>query len=474
MNKSLALLLSLLLLNGCSAFRSYKDEQKPILESLESEKANEALATLETTAPKEKDLLYYMEKGELLRLNKNYKESLTCWTQADSMIHQWENEEKINLQKVGDNIGSVLLNDRIRNYDGEDYEKVLLSTRQALNYFALGNLEDANVEMKKTWERESLIKSLHEKEMQQAEEKAKKEGYSINASDLNGYPVATLNSAEVISLKNGYQSAFSQYLSGFLAEASGDIGNAAAGYREAIELQPSLVSIRQHLAGLDQRINQQNAPIDANLEKGKKSKNGKLKKETKPEVITEEIDPDSADVLFVVENGFAPTRSGIKIPIPVPQAGLLTAIWPVLETDPRSSIKASAITLPSSQTLKLESITNVEAMAKRSLKDNLPGIMLRQAIRTAAKGAAQAAAYNQNVYAGLAVNAFNFATEQADERIWKSLPQEITIARARLPQGAHSIKIQTNDGIRAININVKDKYCVVPVRIINKATYVLQ
>jgi hypothetical protein len=81
----------------------------------------------------------------------------------------------------------------------------MLSTRLALAYLAAGKTEDALVEIKKTWEREDFIKSLHEKEIGEAERAASQKGYSTRVQDLKGYPVSTLDSDEVINLKNGYQ-----------------------------------------------------------------------------------------------------------------------------------------------------------------------------------------------------------------------------------------------------------------------------
>ncbi len=248
-------------LHGCSTFRSYKDEQKPILESLAANSTTDALAKLEKNAPSERDLLFFLEKGEIQRIGKSFTESISTWTEADHMIETWENEAKVNMGKIGAAIGSTLINDKVLKYDGEDYEKVMLTTRQALNYLAAGQQDDAMVEMKKTWEREELIKQIHEKEIESAEEEAKSKGYKTEYSDLKGYPISTLNSPDVISLKNGYQNAFSQYLAGFIAESTGDIGNAAAGYRTAIELQPNIESLKQHLAELDARIAAKNKAL---------------------------------------------------------------------------------------------------------------------------------------------------------------------------------------------------------------------
>ena len=347
--------------------------------------------------------------------------------------------------------------------------------------------------MKKTWEREALIKELHDKEFTESENEAKAKGYKTDISELKGYPIETLNNPEVQSLKNGYQNAFSQYISGFLAEASGDVGNAAAGYRTAIELQPNLISIKQHLADLDARMTQKNTKTVQTITEEKnvktESKYKKVKDKKKSHSESKEQNShltssstlqnlqapinNQSDVLIVVENGISPKRTGITIPLPIPSAGLVPISFPLLENEPISANKAISIRLPDNTITNLDLITSIDAMARRSLKDHLPYIMVRAAIRGAIKGAAQAVAYKENTFAGLAVNAINIATEQADERIWKLLPADILIARVHLPEGSHSIKLLMSDGEHSVDIKVSGKYSVVPIRVVGQAIYTL-
>jgi hypothetical protein len=384
-----------------------------------------------------------MEKGELLRLKKSFPESIASWKQSDKKIAEWESEAKVTLSKVGSGVASAVVNDKSSRYDGQDYEKVMLSTRLALDHIALGDLDGARVEIKKTHEREALIQELHSKEIQEEEDDAHEKGISTSVSELNGYPVATLNTPEVLGLKNGYQNAFSHYLAGFLYESIGEVGMAAPGYKKAIELSPNNNSIKEALSGLDIRTSQSKSQTDS-------------------------------DVLFVVENGFGPSLNSITVPIPVPAAGLVPISFPLLESDSTATIAVKSIILPDSKALPIETITNIDAMAKRSLYDRLPGIILRGAIRAAVKGAAQAVAYQQHQLAGLAVNLINVATESADERIWKSLPSNIAIARTRLPLGKNKLTVNTSLGSYSVEVDVKNNYTLIPMRLLANSLAVLQ
>ena len=494
--RSYALFAAFLTLNGCATFRSYNSETQTLVSSIATGQVDQAITEHEAKTGSDKDLLYFMEKGELQRLKKLYPDTIATWTEADQIIAQWESEAKISGAKVGQAVGSVVVNDKLRRYDGEDYEKVMLSTRLALAYLAAGKTEDALVEIKKTWERENLIKTLHEKDIDEAENTAKEKGYKTKSEDLKGYPIATLNSPDVTNLKNGYQNAFSHYLSGFLYEAAGEESLAAASYRTAIELQPSLGVLKDGLMGMDNRFAKPAIPAVAQQEKPtlpvtkastkkskKKGKKGKAVQQVAVAPIAAPVpvqtspfiaQSNESDVLFVVETGVAPFKKSIMIPLPIPYAGVVPISFPVLETNPVSANKAASITLPNNSTMQLTTIASIENLSRRSLKDNLPWIMVRAAIRAAVKGGAQAAVYQQNALAGVALNAINVATEQADERVWGLLPAEITIARVKLPEGQSTVKIQTSQGMKEVSVNVSGKHVVIPIRLIGSSIYNLQ
>ncbi len=494
--RSYALFAAFLTLNGCATFRSYNSETQTLVSSIATGQVDQAITEHEAKTGSDKDLLYFMEKGELQRLKKLYPDTIATWTEADKIIAQWESEAKISGAKVGQAVGSVVVNDKLRRYDGEDYEKVMLSTRLALAYLAAGKTENALVEIKKTWERENLIKRLHEKDVDEAENTAKEKGYTTKSEDLKGYPIATLNSPDVTSLKNGYQNAFSHYLSGFLYEAAGETSLATASYLTAIELQPSLKVLKEGLTGMDNRLAKPAIPVISQQEKAalpltkssakkskKKGKKGKSVQQIAAAPIAAPVpvqtspfiaQSNESDVLFVVETGVAPFKKSIMIPLPIPYAGVVPISFPVLETNPISANKAISISLPNNSTMPLTTITSIENLSRRSLKDNLPWIMVRAAIRAAVKGGAQTAVYKQNLLAGLVVNAVNVATEQADERTWGLLPAEITIARVKLPQGQSTVKIQTSQGVKEVTVNVSGKHVVIPIRLIGSSIYNLQ
>src|SRR5207245_3590180 len=123
--------------------------------------------------------------------------------------------------------------------------------------------ERARVAIKQTHELEATIAEARAKELAQAEAEAKKRGAKTSFKELNGYPVESIDNPEVNALKNGYQSALSHYLAGFVYESLGEPSLAAPGYRLANELRPNQPLLEEALRGLDQRVSARHGGLTA-------------------------------------------------------------------------------------------------------------------------------------------------------------------------------------------------------------------
>jgi uncharacterized protein len=433
-----------LVLSGCGTMRSYDRELSQTMGLTASGRPDLALVELEkNNTSEEKDLLYYEEKGQLLNIIGRFDESRSTWLSADEKIKIWEAEVTADPNKVIGDIGSVVLNDKTRRYDGQDFEKVMLSTKLALNHLQLGDFDAARIEIKKTHEREAIIAGLREKEFDKLEEKKKEKNIKTEAKDIKGYPVETLNDPEVTSLKNSYQSAFSHYLAGFVYEALGEPGLAAPGYRTAIELRPDIKWLEEGLAKLESR------------------KYG--------------IKPDETDVLFVVEVGAVPARQSISFPVPVPTVKGMRAVpfsIPVIRPDKTLSLPTQ-ITVDNRQPIDIYAATSLSAMALRALKDDMPGIIIRGSIRAMSKIVAEEASKDLPLLQ-LGVIVGGVIMESADERVWRTLPSHILIGRAVLPAGQHVLNISTPYGQRSATFEVAGMHAIIPMRLLGDKLFLTQ
>ena len=245
--------MAIALLSGCATVPSHDKSVGGSIAATRQGDVSGAIRQLEiqTEGPRKNDLLLNLEKGELLRIGTRYKESLAAFEVADVKVNQWEADAKSTPGKLVGHIGAVLAGDNSREYEGQDYEKVMLTTRMAMDRINLGDLDNARVDIKRTHEREAVIAEFRAKETEAAELDAKDKGIKPGVKELNGYPVETLNDPDVLKLKNGFQNALSHYLSGFVYEALDEPGLAAPGYRKANELRPNLPVLEEGLRGLD-------------------------------------------------------------------------------------------------------------------------------------------------------------------------------------------------------------------------------
>jgi hypothetical protein len=425
-------------LTGCASMQSHDKLASDVQSAGRTGGVSAALAQLEASAKSEDDktaLLYNLERGELLRMDRRYEDSTNAFLLADIKVKEWEETAKTNPTKLMGTVGAALISERLKNYEGQDYEKVWLTTRLAMNRVALGDFENARVDIKRTHEREAIIAEFRSKETLAAEEEAKSKGATAGGKELNGYPVETLNDPEVLALKNGYQNALSHYLAGFMYEVLGESGLAAPGYRKAIELKPETGVLEEGLRGLDNRTS-----------------------------FTWKRRQRMTDVLFVVEAGDAPARKPKAFTIPVPTGrGMVTASisYPVIEPskDPLLTTLSAAGT-----DLKLEKVVDVNVMARRALKDEMPGMVLRGVTRAVAKGVMQNELQKRGGLVGGLIGAVaSAATEVADDRMWRMLPGRVYIARGYLPPGEHVVTV--NGRALPDPVKIDGQYALVPLRL---------
>jgi uncharacterized protein len=426
-----------IILSGCAAFSSYDRKTGETVSAVQNGEIELALEKHENQREEEKKkLLYHLEKGSLLQIKGDTENSIQSLMEADKIVQIWEEKAKLNPGKVLEGIGSSIINDKVITYEGTDYEKVFVTTDLAILQSSEGNWDKARTEIKKTHEREAVISNFNEKKYAKVEKES--EGNDVQVSsykELNGYPVEIFNDPAVLNLKNSYQNALSHYLAGYVYEALGEPSLAAPGYRKAIELNPNATILDDALKNLDRRSNK------------------KLKRK--------------ADVLFIVKSGFVPAKKSMTIPIPVfTSDGLLAApiSFPYLKSN--TLFHPSALTVDSREAA-LHTVVNVDAMAKRELKDRMPGIILRSTIRATLKAVAQKEVQERDALFGLALMLVNVVSESADERMWRLLPSSTLLARTSLDYGEHTVTIGANQ----FQINVTEPYNVIPIRVVGNLAY---
>jgi len=440
---------------GCAGLRSYDEELHATVNSAASGNIDAAIKTLDAANSGTKDLLYFLELGMLQRLGHRYSDSQKAWQEAAARVQPGDLPQGDAFDLLR-NASSYVVNDSVRPYNGYDYEKTMLLTHMALNFLAMGDFAQARVAITQTHELESQIAEARRKEIERVEEDAKKRGAQTSFKELNGYPVETIDNPEVNALRNSYQSALSHYLAGFVYEALGEASLAAPGYRLANELQPNQPALEEALRGLDERM-------------------------SRP-------DDGMTDVLFVVGSGLAPALQSRQFRLPVwigTRTVLVVASFPVMVGTQFGRPPAGLAFDGGADSVSLTPLTSIDLMARRRLLDDMPGIMLRSSVRAASRAALQAGLQQAPQGGGrdsgaaalgaavaLAIAATSVVVEKADERTWRTLPAEISIARARLRPGLHTITLLGADGMRTADVNISGRYAVVDLRLLRGRLFV--
>ena len=413
-----------LLLCGCasSVLTSYNASLTPVLQQLEQGDAPGAAANFSARNNTKSDVLFLLEQGEFWRNASQFDRSNEAWLNATQLLNQNDLNSN-NPQQWLDNSLQYVLNDKAKPYAGHDFERVLMGSRLALNYIAQGRWDDARVEIKKSHELEAQIAEQETLRNLSIEEKSKEKRVPSWA-DIGGYPVQMIDAPEVLALKNSYQSAISHFLAGFVYEARGEKSLAAAGYRQAIELQPNQAVLENSLRDLDIRPTKNDGKVD---------------------------------VVILVEAGLAPARMAQNFTLPLPyrdQYGywntrLASMSFPTLSTSIQTDPVGWRI---NQQELPLNLVTDTSLMSRRALRDEMPMILLRSTARAVSRWAISSTMdrkQSRNTAnggdLGLALVSALFEiggaiTEQADDRCWRSLPGRFYLARLRLAPGRYTIK----------------------------------
>jgi len=149
----------------------------------------------------------------------------------------------------------------------------------------------------------------------------------------------------------------------------------------------------------------------------------------------------SGELIVILSNGLAPIKSESAIMTFSSEIqGNVRVALPVYRYDAKPARK-SRVNI-GGELVQLEAVENVDRLARRALEEEMPGIMARAVTRAVVKYQSQKAAQDHNDLAGLLLTLTNLVTERADTRSWTTLPQEIQLARVRLPPGRHQVSIE--------------------------------
>ena len=407
--KIVCLLVAGLLLQSCA---SYNQRATSMRDGLTTGHPEVALSMAEEVDPENKDVLPSLDKGMLRRMTGDYKGSNRAFEAAKQEI------DRLYGISVTENLASVTVNETMRSYVGDRYEQLLLHAYMAMNYIEMGDFDAARVEML------------------QADVKMKEWGDKPEDDP------------------------FLRYLEGIIYEALGEYDQALVSYRQAYTIYngdtgrpypPVPESLKKDLLRMLVKM-------------GLRDEYRRYAKTFGMQNFKPDAMANNGDLVVILNNGLAPIRSETAVYLysPEVQQNLRVAF-------PTYAGKAPPLRQPvidvAGRQFSMETVENVDALARYSLEQAMPGIMARAMARAVVKYNTQKAAHDQGSLAGLLMTVTNIATERADTRSWSTLPQAIQLQRISLPAGEHKVRIEMRNAAGRTVDEIKDKVRIRPGKI---------
>ncbi|GAC21500.1 COG3014 family protein [Paraglaciecola arctica] len=380
--------------------------------------------------------LNLLEKARLHYLANDWAQSRKDFALVSNVLDEEATKAKLRLSGGASNMAALVSSDNAIAYHVPAYEQTMLHSYQALNYLFLGQLEGALVEVR----RANLVQ---ENALKQNQQDLAKEQANFDKKSLNqAYPSM---SAMIGDIKNGFQNAYTFYLSGLLYEAALQPNDAYIDYKRALEIYPNNHYLQQDVLRLATKLNMTDDLALFSAKYGAYQSNK----------IT-----DAGELVILIENGAINPKQEVALNLPIfsgyNQPRLFSFALPVYQGT-LTRYTPLKITV-AGQTYTSEQIVRLQSLASKQLQEQMPGLVTRQALRLVAKEKLRSTMSKEGGDIGniLAV-IYNAASEQADTRSWLTLPDEVQILRLSLPAGKQLIDINFGDKTELIEVDIQAK-----------------
>lgn len=429
--------LCLTVLTGCSSvavknvFVGYNQQLQPTRQLAWQGQFDAAAQSVELGPVDSRNhILQLLQQGRTLFLAQDYDASLARFQQAAHVLAQLDKQAEYRLSQGVNLAATTVTNDNLLPYDLPDYERTMLHHYLALNYLALAQLEPALVEVRKAQQAQLRAAQKRQDDLRQAANEAAEQGVipDVNAA-FNGYPDM---SGLIGKVKNGYQNAYTFYVSAILFELVGEPNAAYIDYKKALEIAPDNPYIQQRLLHLAQQLGmKQDLALYQKL-----FPHGKVQPPT----------PQSARLVVMIEQDLVAAKQDMHLPVPIRSSdgyyGVFNVAVPVYNQAPRASAR---VELWQQQSIAANSaqITGLTSLAAKQLQEDMPATLVRQALRVYTKEMVRKnVADSAGDWGNLLVNLYNTLSETADTRSWSMLPGNVQVIDVAIASGEQSVELR--------------------------------
>ncbi|MBU2870822.1 hypothetical protein [Colwellia sp. E2M01] len=384
--------------------------------------------------------LTLLEKGRLEYLAMNTSLSQQDLEKVYQRVKEQQQAAKIQLSRQTAKVASVVTNDNAMSYDVPYYEQSMLNSYQALNYLNQQDLSGALVEIRRANIVQNNALKANRQSIEDSQKKMADEG--ISQKTLNSkYPA---QSTAIGQVKNGFQNAYTFYLSGVLYEAAGQVNDAYIDYKKALEIYPSNTTVQKDVWRLANQLAMSN---DIEI----------FTKRFAPAITQSVSVSNNGQLVLIVEQGIVNSKQQVSLSLPIFSYHNNVRFYNVaLPVYPNTLQKYSGVSLSyQGKNYQSEEIVRLQSLAAKQLQDNMPGIVTRQIVRLVAKEQIRKQAARKGGDIGnILANLYNIVSEKADTRSWSTLPDSIEILRVDLAAGQHDLTLNINGNKQTITVNI--------------------
>jgi len=409
------------IVSGCSTigfndlFNDYATNTTPVRQAISNNNIENARTLIKTNSKAHSNyLLNQLEQGRIADLANNPDSAQTYFETVYQQMQAKRQAAKIQVSAGLEQSNALLTNDSAIGYIPPAYEMSMLHSYKALNYVYKRDIESALVEIRRANKVQVDALLGNQSEFDNAVAQAQQ-----HYPDMDNL---------TRSVKNGFQNAYTFYLSGLLYETAKQGDDAYIDYKKALEIQPNNQYLQQDILRL---AKQQGFADDY-----------KQFKRQFGEVNT--IDKNQGEVVILFEQGLIPKQHEFKLRLPIytsqGDARFYSLAMPVYINNAYSSavnnIKVN------NQVLALSPLVHLEALAAKTLEQQVAARVSRQILRLVAKEKMRAElARSAGDVGNILANLYNLASEQADTRSWLTLPNQISLARSAVKAGEHTLNV---------------------------------
>ena len=328
--------------------------------------------------------VYLFDRGTVRYSAGKYADSIRDFKLANDL------SEIKDYTSIATEIATVAVNDKIKSYKGEEFEHVLVRVYLALNFAALGQLENAVVACRQV-----------NRKLERLREEGKR-NYGLNA--------------------------FAQYLAGLMFEKQGDWNNAYIDYKKTAELAPEFSRVKTDLVKGALRTENH-----SELHKWKRTLG----------VTEEDVQEARAElrgtgsVVLLYQNGLAPEKVSSPSWYEIPEYRPRANAW-----------RAARLYLDGKEVGRTELLYDVEKVAIQNLKEKYAGLIAKRVAGVVAREVIGDQLDRKAEGLGTIIKIAMYAASQPDLRSWLTLPRDVQVARVQAQPGRYraTLRLESASG----------------------------